>query len=603
MNCLRKIFCKIYSGISGNSFLSPEIEASGIQGNEDVYKGRGVPSSELIFRSDYFRIIGNDQLRDAAISGPWYAERIVSYTEKTRDPNMISPLRKIASGNSVDEALRHRAAGILNMLEERKTPSGIIIGPGAAKRLNAMILLSGSRTPQTTEILRLLRDKSTSSKRYAILMIGKFRLADLAGEVCDCLPVPALSRVAADVLQNFGGDASEELIRLFMNLSGNRETGRIIVTLLGKTCSKSNDEFIFSLLWSNTREIRFIAAEQLRKNRFTCSGERSVKINRLISEAIGVITWNLAARESADKIRKTSLVKILDDEISEWKSFIVNLMSLCADRSAVEAIEKNYMKTSRATFCYVIYLIDKHCDESVKEGLIDLFGNISPNSQFRKLKKKWPAPVNLSENLAEDIINRDYNLINNWTKASALRNMEIADNGSAAESVRALLFSPVRLLREEAAMAMNRSGISLPEDLASRLPGEINHNIREIIAGNVKRYDLSWFRVTFLAGLFPGIPPGELIILAGSLNYYRNNEHPEESLADSVVWEIDENLAVKSCMIIIDENNKKTLLQAGGGEWFILSLDALDNFLLVIPGRAAEIYDYFDKNATVSVND
>jgi hypothetical protein len=87
------------------------------------------------------------------------------------------------------------------------------------------------------------------------------------------------------------------------------------------------------------------------------------------------------------------------------------------------------------------------------------------------------------------------------------------------------------------------------------------------------------------------------------LNYYRNNEHSEESLADSLAWEIDENLAVKSCMIIIDENNKKPLLQSVGVEWFILSLDALDNFLLVIPGRAAEIYDYLDKNATVSVSD
>ena len=62
-------------------------------------------------------------------------------------------------------------------------------------------MLSGTRMPQTTEILRLLRDNSIESKRYAIFMIGKFRITDMLPEVCECLNLQGLETDAYTVLE------------------------------------------------------------------------------------------------------------------------------------------------------------------------------------------------------------------------------------------------------------------------------------------------------------------------------------------------------------------------------------------------------------------
>ena len=87
--------------------------------------------------------------------------------------------------------------------------------------ISAKKVLSETRMPQTTEILRLLRDKSPESKRLAIYMIGKFRLSDMLPEVCECLNIPGLETDAAAVLSAFGNSAEEELIRFYLVSSGN----------------------------------------------------------------------------------------------------------------------------------------------------------------------------------------------------------------------------------------------------------------------------------------------------------------------------------------------------------------------------------------------
>ena len=99
-------------------------------------------------------------------------------------------------------------------------------------------MLSGSKVPQTSEILRLLRDNSIESKRFAISMIGKFRLAEMLPEICQCLNVASLETDAASVLISFGDEATDDLIRFFMASSGNINAGRTILRLLGKIKNK-----------------------------------------------------------------------------------------------------------------------------------------------------------------------------------------------------------------------------------------------------------------------------------------------------------------------------------------------------------------------------
>ena len=99
----------------------------------------------------------------------------------------LLPLIRKMAGSHSDEGIRQQAAAILKNIEGSFVR---IIKRRMKKLFQQRRSLSETRMPQTTEILRLLRDKSIESKRLAIYMIGKFRLSDMLPEVCECLNMP-----------------------------------------------------------------------------------------------------------------------------------------------------------------------------------------------------------------------------------------------------------------------------------------------------------------------------------------------------------------------------------------------------------------------------
>ena len=102
------------------------------------------------------------------------------------------------------------------------------------KLLAARKILTDSRVPQTTQLLRLLRDKSPASKRLAIFMIGKFRMTDMLSEVSECLNVPVLESHAVNVLKSFGSEGDEEMRRFYLLSSGNVQISKTILRIAGR---------------------------------------------------------------------------------------------------------------------------------------------------------------------------------------------------------------------------------------------------------------------------------------------------------------------------------------------------------------------------------
>ena len=145
---------------------------------------------ERAFSLDYFNLISGDFSLFEKIDNRFYFKKIIDHTVSKQDINLLPVIKKMA-GRHFDEEIRNKSADIVKNMDElssglKKEDERII----SAKRV-----LSETRMPQTTEILRLLRDKSLESKRLAIYMIGKFRLSDMLPEVCECLNIPGLEKI------------------------------------------------------------------------------------------------------------------------------------------------------------------------------------------------------------------------------------------------------------------------------------------------------------------------------------------------------------------------------------------------------------------------
>ena len=474
-------------------------------------------SADLIFRRDYFSLVTGDYSVLDKISNTWYYKKIVDNASKNNDINLIPVLKRIALNDTIEEEIRKNASDVSAFLQMPTAPT-----EDNEKIREALKVLAGSRKPQTTDILRLLRNNSVESKRLAIYMIGKFRLSDLLSEVCDCLRIPGLMSDAYEVLKAFGPDAEGHLIRYYVISSGNTGLCRIILRLLANTRSADTISFLFSRLWSNSRQLKELTVQLLINCKFAPSEEEKERIQILTSDLIGLITWNLSAKISLEQEHDNFLLNNLNNEISRWTEFLFNVLSVTYNPGYIASIRAAITCGTREGVGYAYEMIDLDVSELIKPKLKAFFDFASDRNKLDSLFQFFPGEIPVHRKLLEDIINRDYNLISLWTKACTLRSIARIEGEEMSESVKALLFSPEEIIQEESANLIARSNTALYFSACGRIPESISRRLDKIIDGKADKKGFIYEKVKFLSAFLDGIPEDDLLPLALGMIHMNN---------------------------------------------------------------------------------
>jgi hypothetical protein len=106
------------------------------------------------FRTDYFSLISGDYSKFENNRNKWYFEKLIDHSGSKEDINLIPVLKKIALNPGVDKGIRQHSSETIKILEELQSSDKY----EDAKIGKARKMLSGTRQPQTIEILRLLRE-------------------------------------------------------------------------------------------------------------------------------------------------------------------------------------------------------------------------------------------------------------------------------------------------------------------------------------------------------------------------------------------------------------------------------------------------------------
>ena len=567
-------------------------ESSEISRDNNNLKNRF--SAYINFRTDYFGLISGKYSALNDVSNNNYYEEIIGHAHSKTDINLLPVLKKIANNKNLNEGVRHHSAEVLEFFQ-KITNSGnpedeMISGP--------MRTLSGSRMPQTTEILRLLRDNSLESKRIAIYMIGKFRLYDLLSEVCGCLNTPGLVIDASEVLRSFGSEAEDELIRFYLITSGNQSLSKTILHILGMTCTKETCGFLFSRLWSNSRQLKEIVIKYLIYCNFKPADEEKQRLNQLIYEVIGLITWNLSAKISLEKDNDKFLLENINKEINRWNKFLFNLLSVTYNSGTINRIRDYLAKETMESVCYALEITDIIVADSIKSILSSLFDVMPDKDKLKKLFRYFPGKIPTHRKLLEDIINRDYNLISLWTKACTLRSIVKIENDETAESATALLFSPEEIIREESANLIARSRPDLYISASRRIPETIRKRLDEIIDGTTDKRELLFEKVQFLSKHFGGIWEDELLSLAAELKFIKNPY--QESVRCSgrcLIWLLYNDYKDVEVHVADNEEARNLTLKYRDKQkisFYILPLSAVEEYHFQFPDNTFEILKYID---------
>lgn len=567
----------------------------------DLQSINGRFASGIHFRYDHFKLISNDLGPIDEAHNDSYFLSLAAYATLNGDINLIPALRKIILNAAVSELTRKRCSEALLYLQDNENTSHNVLSA-------AYQTLSGVRKPLTTDILRLLRDPSVEAKRAAIHMIGKFGLTDMAGDVCNCLTVPELIPDAAAVLDELGPGVENDLIKLYLGSSSNPRLSATILELLGSKCYPANLSFIFSRLWSNSRILKELSLNALIKCRYIPDQEEKARLDSLIDEAIGLITWTYSSLHSLGK-NKGIAYKAIVHESERWTDYLINLLSLGYGKGVISDILDNFRDVSGEGVEYASDMSVVLFSDQIKHKIIALLTPGSLEEKLQNLALYYPVTIIPEKKLLEDILNMDYNLITIWTKVSAIKAIDRLDTDEIRESVIALLFSPEEIVREEAACLLARSAVSEIDHIPGRLSPNVRLHIEPILTGSYNKNDLLYEKVTFLSAQLRDMYEDDLVMLAsGMLLLLPDRKLSVVDTGSYIQWDITGEKTVSKVTVRYDraDTETDTEIVTDGSIAYILPLYFIEKYCFLNREKSLPLmkyvaaYETFEKSGAIN---
>ncbi len=543
-------------------------------------------SGKTLFRKKLYWLETGDLSVIGTVGNRWFYEEIVAYAVAFRDLSLLPALKKIAASANLDEGIRRKASDaherIASQTESIDTAQKANTRSNEFTRAeNARIILAGTRYPQTTEILKLLKDKSPELKRLALFLIGKFRMTDMIQEVCECLTLPGVENDAYAVMLSLSPAVARDIDRCYLKTAGNVNTSKVLLRLMSEIHQPADLSFLVERLSSNSRLVREISLDTLTASGFRLNETGKERLKANINETFGTLTWIISILIPLEEGKNEFLSGELKKEYERWKGYLLKLLHLVYNEKVEE--DGNNPIPEMAS------LIFSSADEK---------GN--RNKTLKKLRQWFPLEIPSFAGLVEDIINCDYNILGVWTKACALRSIKALGDASLGESAAALLFSPDQILREEAARLLSRSSMELYRSTSSRIPEKNRIHLDRIVSDQTNDRELMLDKVRFLASSFGQIREDDLLFLAGQLLFARNDQRGLYSQpSDTVMWSFSDEKGEPEVYVshedLTDPGRIARDIRSACNFCYVLPLKSISEFDFHCPESSLGIFRYIDK--------
>ena len=563
-------------------------------------------SGKTLFRLKLYNLVTGDLSVLDIISNKWFIEELLAYSRSAEPVNLLPALKKIAGSGKFDESHRQRASEIAEAAEDKDSKKETASKTAPEKddfdrTENARKILAGTRSPQTTDVLRLLRDKSPELKRLGLFMIGKFKMPDMIQEACECLKINGIEDDAYSVLLDLGASAAKEINKYCLTASGNIITRKTLLRLLSTVSPTADMSFLTEQLWSSSRQIKEMVLDTLLDSGYNANKDQKERLKKIIYDTFGTLAWIIAALVSLQKSNDTLLSAEMSREYVRWKNYLLKLLtiayddrSLADDNKKIKG-ERDDLNKSIQEMTGIIY------DNGDSRKPVDPSDPVFFKKKLRKLQSYFPCEIPEYKSLLEDIINCDYNLISVWTKACTLRSIPEITEEDLGESVVALLFSPEEVLREESARLIARSGRELYRTTAERIPLAARSKLDRIVAGEVMDKELVYEKASFLSSCFPELNEEELLFIAEKTSFEINDKragwsHP----TGTILWAFQEGKTEPDVFINHEDiNDPGTTVNDIIDKFsfcYILPLNSVREFNFHFPEKSYVIFKYIDKN-------
>jgi len=347
------------------------------------------------------------------------------------------------------------------------------------KRIKAIRLIADNYEEKFNPLLKqLLRDQNSKVKIEAIKTVPRFENSELLDIVIDYLNVIPFFTYAFDALVESGEIVLDDLEQAFYKSETDEKVKLRIISIFDAVGGKKALSYLENKLDHYNIDIFRKVLNALVNNDYQVPQKDEYKIQQLIEKHIGIAAWNLAAKQSIQENPvNDEITQAIEEEITENYEVIYQLLIIAYKPESVHNFRNNLESGTSEGISYALELLELFIAEEIKPKLLPLFDDISLNERVKQLQLHYPVNKMEPEELLTNILNRDMNYINVWTKACALYSFNDLEEYEITDDIVAQLFNPIPILRETAAYIVYLKDPDKLFIISERLDSQVQHSL------------------------------------------------------------------------------------------------------------------------------
>ncbi|WP_421765291.1 HEAT repeat domain-containing protein [Ekhidna sp.] len=322
----------------------------------------------------------------------------------------------------------------------------------------ARLLAKASEDRHVAFIVELLRDINPNVRSAAMISAGKIKRPELWPILIENLHLSTYGNVAMSALKASGESAFHTVDTAFYKTGQYHPTMIRIIQVLGRIGGRGATELLWKKIDFPDRKIVSQLLLSLSYIGFVARDFQAARIKIAVEGEIGDIAWNIkSTQEIPDEDPIDHLIKeaMLEEDIKNYDNIFM-LLGMIYDPQNVLLAKENIQSGTTESITFAVEMLDIFVEEELKPKLIPVLDELKVSERLTKLQNHYPPEdFDSYEDLLLQIINRDYNRINRYTKALAMYRFSQLSGHVTADLI-ANLFNPDPLLLQTAAFVMYR---------------------------------------------------------------------------------------------------------------------------------------------------
>ena len=383
-------------------------------------------------------------------------------------------------------------------------------------------LVKAAEDRHVAYIVELLRDINPAVRSAAMVTAGKVKRPELWPILIENFHLPAYGNVAMSAIKAAGASAFHTIDTAFYKTGQHHATMTRIIQVLGRIGGRGATELLWKKIDFPDRKIVSQLLLSLSYIGFVGKSFQAARIKIAVESEIGDIAWNMRSTfDIPDKDETDVLIRqAMEEEDRENYDNIFMLLGMIYDPQSVKLARENIQNGTSEGVIFAVEMMDIFVEEELKPKLLPMMDELEIKERLAKLQNYYPPEYFESyQDLLLQIINRDYNRINRYTKALAMYRISQL-GGAVTPDLIANLFNSDPLLLQTAAYVIYTLDKSAYHEHVKRLKPTIRKELDQAILppvfkevdGEYHQKSLLIERVLLLKGidLFKSIP-GEFI--------------------------------------------------------------------------------------------